>query len=166
MITPFLLSQILVGIAFLSDFASFQFKDRKKILLFLCVSSILISAHYFLLDKETAGILILVSAIRYITSYFSTRKIIMVALIGLGIIGFLCTYSSPASLFMFCSMILFTVGAFQKNDKFLRLLMMTGTILVITYDVLIFSPMAILLESFFLISNILGYYRFYIRKKN
>jgi hypothetical protein len=88
----------------------------------------------------------------------------MITLLGLGIIGFISTYSSPASLFMFGAMILFTIGAFQKNDKFLRLLMMTGTILVITYDVIIFSPMAILLESFFLVSNILGYYRFYIQK--
>jgi hypothetical protein len=162
----FLLSQIFIGIAFLSDFASFQFKDRKKILLFLCISSILISAHYFLLDKETAGVLVLISALRYITSYYSTHKIFMFALIGIGVIGFIGTYSSPASFFMFGSMLLFTIGAFQKKDKFLRLLIMTGTILVITYNVIIFSPMAIFLESFFLVSNIFGYYRFYIQENS
>lgn len=165
-ISAFIASQILIGIAFLTDFASFQFKDRKKIVLFLCVSSALISVHYFLLEKNTAGVLVAISMIRYLTSYFSTRKILMFGLIGFNILGFILTYSSLDSFIVIIAMIFFTVGAFQKEDKFLRLLTMVGTMLIISYDVIIFSPMAIFLESFFLVSNVLGYYRFHIREKS
>jgi len=164
MISTFIVSQILVGIALLTDFASFQYKDRKKIVLFLCISSILIAVHYFLLEKNTAGVLIFISVIRFITAYFSTRKSIMYAIIALNILGFAITYASVASLIIFIAMTLCTIGAFQKEDKYLRILFMMGTGLMIAYDVLIFSPMAIFLESFFFASNLIGYYRFYIRK--
>lgn len=164
-IDSFLLSQILVGIAFFTDFASFQFKDRKKILLLLCTSAALISAHYFLLEKNTAGVLMIMSVIRFITSYFSTRKIFMFSIIGISFLAFIFTYSSPPAILILISVLFFTIGAFQKTDKKLRPLLMLGTCLMITYNVIIFSPMAIFLESSFLISNILGYYRFYIQKK-
>ena len=163
MIDNFIASQILVGIALLTDFISFQFKDRKKIVLLLCVSAALISAHYFLLERNTAGVLVFISIIRFITAYFSTRKILMFAIIGLNILGFIFTYPSFLSVIILLALILVTIGVFQKEDKLLRILIMIGTIFMITYDVLIFSPMAIFLESFFLVSNLLGYYRFYIR---
>lgn len=166
MVDAFIASQILVGIAFLTDFASFQFKDRKKIVLFLCISSVPVSIHYFLLDKNTAGVLVFISVLRYLTSYFSTRKIFMFLLIGLVLLGFLGTYDSYYSIIILVAMILFTVGAFQKDDKLLRPLIMMGTVFMIIYDVIIFSPMAILLESFFLVSNVLGYYRFHIKEKS
>lgn len=161
----FLLSQILVGIAFLTDFASFQCKDRKKIVLFLCFSSALISIHYFLLGRSTAGILVGVSIIRFITAYFSTRKIFMFAILGLNVLGFAMTYVSPLSFVILTALVLVTIGAFQEGDKNLRKLIMVGTSLMIIYNAIIFSPMAILLESSFLMSNLLGYYRFYIKKK-
>lgn len=164
-INSFLLSQILIGIAFLTDFASFQFKDRKIIVLFLCISAALISAHYFLLEKNTAGVLMIMSVIRFLTSYFSTRKIFMFSIIGISFLAFIFTYSTPPSILILISVLFFTIGAFQKKDKKLRPLLMCGTCLMITYDAIIFSPMAILLESSFLVSNLVGYYRFYIQKK-
>jgi hypothetical protein len=48
----------------------------------------------------------------------------------------------------------------------MRKQMMMGTSLVIFYNVFIFSPMGIIAESVFLIGNITGYYRHYIRKNN
>ncbi len=161
----FILSQILVGIAFCTDLISFQFKERKKVVLFLCLSSALISTHYFLLGRNTAGLLVFISIIRFITSYFSTRKILMFSIIGLNILGFLLTYSSPLSFIILFALILITIGAFQKEDKSLRRIIMMGTCFVITYDILIFSPIAIILEISFLLSNVIGYFRFYYKKK-
>ncbi len=164
MITAFLASQILVGIAILTDFTSFQFKDRKKIILFLCISSALISSHYFLLGKNTAGVLVSISILRFIISYFSTRKIFMFAMIGLSILAFIFTYSSAFSFIILTALILTTIGSFQEEDKHLRIFLMIGAILIMIYDILIFSPMAILLESSYLIGNLIGYYRFYMKK--
>lgn len=164
--SAFLASQILVGIAFLTDFVSFQFKDRKKILLFLCVSAALISAHYFLLGRNTAGLLVSISILRFVTSYFSTRKVWMFSILGVTLLGFVYTYASSLSFLILIALMLITIGAFQKEDKYLRILMMGGTILVIVYNAIIFSPMAVLLEGSFFVSNLIGYYRFYIRGKN
>jgi len=161
----FLISQILIGIAFITDFLSFQFKDRKKILLLLFISVILIASHYFLLGKTTAGALTMISLLRFSIAYFSTRKIWMFLILGLSVLMFIFTYTEPSSFFSFLGLALATIGAFQEKDKNLRLVMMCGTSLIIIYDILIFSPMAVALESAFLISNFIGYYRFYVKKK-
>lgn len=51
--SAFLLSQILIGIAFIGDIASFQFKKRQVTLALFAFSAYLISTHYFLLDQTT-----------------------------------------------------------------------------------------------------------------
>jgi hypothetical protein len=69
MISAFLLSQILIGLAFLFDLASFQFKERKYTLVCFALAAALISAHYFLLEQDTAGFIIALSAARFLV-YF------------------------------------------------------------------------------------------------
>ena len=69
--TPFLLSQILVGMAICTDLLSFQGKQRKHILVCLIISSSLISLHFVLLEHWTAAGLGLLAGIRFVTSYFT-----------------------------------------------------------------------------------------------
>ena len=49
--TPFILSQILIGIAICFDLISFQLKERGKILGCLLVSCTLIGIHFALLEQ-------------------------------------------------------------------------------------------------------------------
>jgi Bacterial inner membrane protein len=65
----------------------------------------------------------------------------------------------------FISSSLVTVAAFQKNDLLLRQVMMLASMVLISYNVLIFTPVGVLLEVVFLGSNIVGYWRYYGRKK-
>ncbi|MFP4402470.1 MAG: YgjV family protein [Candidatus Nanoarchaeia archaeon] len=53
------------------------------------------------------------------------------------------------------------IAKFFENDKYIRILIMIGTILVIIYNSLVFSPVGVLLEILFLISNLIGYYKHY-----
>ena len=69
-------------------------------------------------------------------------------------------------LIIYIGLTIFIIGNFQKNDQLMRKQMMIGTFLVIFYNIFIFSPMGIVAESVFLIGNITGYYRHYIRKSN
>ena len=161
---PFILSQILVAIAMIFDILSFQFKDRKKILLPLIISSCLISAHYFLLSQLTAGILVFFSALRLSTAYISTNKKFLYGFIALNTLTLLLTYSAVLDIIFYVGSILIIIGNFQTNTKYLRLIMMAGTILIIIYNGLIFTPVGIILETVFLISNIIGYYRHHLRK--
>lgn len=60
--SPFVLSQILVGIAVCSDVISFQFKEKAHIIGCLQVSSVMISLHFMCLGHWTAACLALVAA--------------------------------------------------------------------------------------------------------
>ena len=74
------------------------------------------------------------------------------------------TFSEWYDLIIYIGLTVFIVGNFQKNDKLMRKQMMLGTFLIIFYNIFIFSPMGVIAESVFLIGNITGYYRHYIRK--
>lgn len=162
--SAFLLSQILIGIAFAFDLASFQFKARKVTLILFTVSAALISAHFFLLGATTAGFVIAVSASRFFTSIFTTnvylKYFFLIAIAGLG----LYTFDGIEDIFSIAAGLFGTLAAFQKNERTLRHFMMCATGSILVHNFMIFTPAGILLELFFLGSNLLSYYRFYLRK--
>jgi len=160
----FLLSQILVTIAIIFDFLSFQYKARKKTYLCLIISASLICAHYFLLGNVAAGTLVALTVLRFIVCYYTTDKRFLLLFMGLNVISIFFTYQSAIDLIIFTGSMIFMIGNFQKNNKLMRILMVIGTSLVLSYNIIIASPMAVVLEGLFLISNFIGYYRHYIRK--
>jgi hypothetical protein len=163
--SDFLLSQILIGIAIFTDTISFQFKERKKIVACLLVSCALISTHFMLLGHWTAAWLGIVAAIRFTTSIFSTSKKLMGIFIFATIMTSIFTYEGLLSILGCTGSIFGTVASFCKEDKLLRQLMLIGTSLWIVHNFLAGSPGAVLMEAIFISSNIVGYFRFYIRPK-
>lgn len=163
---PFIISQLLMICAMFTDFFSFQFKDRKKTVIFLAISCILIWLHYFFLWKLSAWIITSISAIRYITTYFTTNKKVLILFIICNTIVLFLTYKESIDLLFYAWTTIWIIWSFQdqKHNKLMRLLMMCWTINIIIYNTLIFSPMAIATEVLFLSSNIIWYYRFYIKK--
>jgi hypothetical protein len=73
------------------------------------------------------------------------------------------TYRIPINLVALLASLLMSFTSFQDTDRTLRLWMMVGTTAWLTHNVLIDSPAAIMLESFILGSNLLGFWRFYIK---
>jgi hypothetical protein len=161
----FVLSQILVGIAICTDILSFQLKERHKIVACLMVSALLISVHFMLLGHWTAAGLALLGSVRFATSIFTTSKKIMVLFMA-GILAVtIFSYAGLLSI-LGCSGTLFsTAASFCKEDKILRQLMLVGTVIWIIHNVLAGSPGAVLLETLFISSNLVGYFRFYIKPK-
>jgi hypothetical protein len=164
--SDFILSQILIGIAICTDTISFQFKERKKIVACLLVSCTLISAHFMLLGHWTAACLGIIAAIRFTTSIFSTSKKLMGVFIFATIMASIFTYEGLLSILGCAGGIFGTVASFCKEDKLLRQLMLVGTSLWIVHNFLAGSPGAVLMEVIFISSNIVGYFRFYIRPKS
>lgn len=161
----FWVAQGLIGIAMISDFVSFQCKARKQILVFLIISALLISIHFYLLEQYLAMAVGLVSAARFIVSYISTKEYwLFLFLALLGVVSF-ATYQTPVGLIAVLASILVTIGSFQSSDRTLRLWIMSGTTCWVIHNALVFSPMATLMEMIFLGSNLIGYYRFYGWKK-
>ncbi|MFW2364869.1 MAG: YgjV family protein [Desulforhopalus sp.] len=161
----FVLSQILVGIAICTDILSFQLKERHKIVACLMVSALLISAHFMLLGHWTAAGLAILATVRFAISIFSTSKKIMALFMIATVAVAIFSYAGLLSI-LGCSATLFTTAAsFCKNDKFLRQLMLVGTAIWIVHNALAGSPGAVILESLFISSNLVGYFRFYIKPK-
>ncbi len=163
-LNAFWISQILVGLAFLSDSISWQLKKREFVLIFLTISCALIGTHYLLL-KEYAGVIALyIASLRYFVSIFTTQKIWMWIFMGLVCVGTYFVYKSTTDFLILIANIIFNIAAFRPKDKQLREWVMIGMPFLILYNILIFTPVGVLLEVSFLISNIIGYWRFYLRK--
>ena len=161
--SAFLLSQILIGIAVCFDLVSFQFKDKKNIIkCFICAVT-LIGIHFALLEQWTGAGLMALGAVRYFTSLYTTsKKMALLFCISTLVITFF-TYAGLASIISCTAALIQNVAAFSNNDKRLRQLMIVGTSLWLTHNIVIGSPTAVLLEALFLSSNLIGYYRYYLK---
>ncbi len=164
-LNPFWVSQGLIGLALLFDVASWQFKSRGHIVLLIATANALISTHLFLLEQPVAGFLVGLGAIRFLVSYFTTHRYVLYGFLLFGGGMAFVLYRTPLDIMALACSSLFAVASFQPTDKQLRQLMMAGSILWIIYQLLIFSPAAVILSSIFLSSNLIGYYRFYIRDR-
>ena len=162
----FEISQILVGIAICFDLLSFQLKKRTHIVLCLSVAGIFIATHFLLLEKWTAAILMAIAVARYVSSYFSTSKNLMAFFVAGSIIGTFFTFQGLLSILACLGSTFQTLGAFSNSDKRLRQLMMVGTFFWLCHNHFAASPVAVLMEVLFLISNFIGYYRFYLKGKS
>jgi hypothetical protein len=131
----------------------------------LLISCTLISIHFMLLDHWTAACLGLIAAIRFTTSLFTTSKKFMTLFIVATIVTSICTFEGLLSILGCTGGVFGTVASFCKEDKLLRQLMLVGTSMWIVHNFLAGSPAAVLMELIFISSNLVGYFRFYIRPK-
>jgi len=162
-VTPFVLSQILVAIAICFDLMSFQFKERKKIVTCLFFAGTLISSHFILLEQWTAASLMLIATVRYLASVFSTSAKLKYLFCGASIISTSVTYTGLVSVVSCVASLFQTVAAFNKDDRRLRELMIIGTALWLIHNYMVGSPTAVVMEVLFISSNLIGYYRYYIK---
>jgi len=160
---PFIISQVAMAIAMGFDFLSLQYKKREHTFLCLIISASLISAHYFLLNKTAAGVIVFISVLRFITCYFTTSKKYVLIFIALNTISLFFTYKDPTDLIIYAGLVIFITGNFQADNRLMRKLMMAGTSLIVLYNAIIFSPMGVVAEGSFLISGFIGYYRHYLK---
>ena len=159
--SAFAISQGLIAIAIIFDLISFQFKQKQKIVACLCVSGVLISSHFYLLEQWTASMLMLLASIRYLVSIFSHSKCWMILFLAASTLITLATFSGPLSLISFAASACQTWAVFCPSDKRLRQFMLIGTSIWLLNNAMIGSPTAALMELLFVGSNLLGYYRYY-----
>jgi len=165
LISNFVLSQILIGIAICFDILSFQFKERTRIVVCFIVSVSFISCHFMLLGHWTAAFLGLLAAVRFTTSLFTSSKRLMGLFILITFIISAFSFEGLLSVLGCTATVFTTIASFSKDDKLLRQLMLVGTMIWITHNYLAGSPGAVLMEALFISSNLVGYYRYYIRPR-
>jgi len=160
----FWISQILVFVAMITDIISWQCKKREIILVWLAISTLLIGTHFILLEAYVGAVMIYIATIRFITSIFSTNPRLVWLYHLLVLVGGFFTIKSGMGIIALVANLVFNYASFRPTDKRLRQWMMLGTSIWIVYNILIFTPMGIFIETVFLLSNVVGYYRYYIRK--
>jgi hypothetical protein len=132
----------------------------------LCLSfaGILISSHFILLEQWTAACLMGIATLRYITSIFLTAPMLKYFFCSASIVATILTYSGLVSVLSCLGSIFQTVAAFNKDDKCLRELMIIGTSFWLIHNYLVGSPTAVIMEIMFIASNLIGYYRYHLKK--
>lgn len=159
--TEFELSQIMVAGAIAFDVASFQFKARKKLLICFLASSGLISAHFFMLGQNVGGFLYLLTLLRFFTAYFSKSTVWIFVFLAASVGAFILNYQSMYSILALIGALASTYGAFQQNDLRIRIFMLVGTLSWLAFNIIVFSPVAVVRQCLFAVSNLVGLVRFY-----
>ena len=163
--SEFLLSQIIVSIGFVFDVSALQLKKRQHVLIVQALGSIFIAAHFFLLSAETAGWMFAQAALRNLLSLrWPTRAMLWVFVL---IILALCAYSydNYLSLISMVSSLLMTFGVFSRTDWQMRLLLISGGMMFLLHNLLVWTPVGIAMECLFVASGLLGYYRHCWRRR-
>jgi hypothetical protein len=160
----FLLSQLLVTFTLAIECFAMQLKEKNRILALLSLSCLFNGFHYLLLEQPTAGYIFLFSSIRFLISI--KWKFQWMAVASLCISLFICiyTYVGFLSILGFIATIFITTGSFSTNDKFLRIMMILGGTLWLIHNVILWTPVGILVEVVFVASSAVGFYRYYIVK--
>lgn len=163
-LTPFFWSQLFATAAFACGLASFQFRKRRTFLLLLISLALLNSCHFFLLDRAAPGCMLILTAMRYWTAMFTQRREALLLYLVVAIVACILTYNGPLSLLALVAVVLGTCGSFQRSDRIMRLCFLGGNSTWLTHNILAGTPVATLMEAAFLMSNIIGYRRFYANR--
>ncbi|MEP5764101.1 MAG: YgjV family protein [Halieaceae bacterium] len=163
--SDFVLSQLLVGVVLCFDLASFQFRQKRHVLACLVGSGLLMGWHFYLVEAYTASVLGFIAAARFLTAMFSHSRWLLGLFLSLVLANAVISYAGLITLLATLGAVITTTASFLPSDKRFRQLMMPGIAVWIVHNVLAGSPGAVLLETFFLASNMVGYYRFYVRRR-
>jgi Bacterial inner membrane protein len=157
--SAFILSQLLAGGTLLVGMAAFQFRERTHILRGWCVAATLAAAHFYVLGSIAACLLVAVTALRFLISSFTTDARLMYLFLALAIGGFILTYASPVSFIALAATLIGTFGSFRRKENAIRYSMLTTEVLWTLHNIIIWSPVAILMEMLFFTSNLIGLLR-------
>jgi hypothetical protein len=159
----FVASQILSGLAFASAVTSMQCRERRTILLWLVVAAILSAGHFFLLGRNSAGTLYLILCVRVMVATYSTDQRYILVFGAAIVVGSLATYENPLDILALIASLVATYAAFQSNPRRMRIVYMCCAALWMVHNVLAGSPVAVAMEVSLLISNGIGFWRYYLR---
>jgi hypothetical protein len=159
--SAFLLSQILATIAFGLGLASSQFRQRRSILLCLVLGTAFNASHFLLLQRPGPAALMVLIGTRYLSSLLTTRRWVMYLFLALSATAFVTTYQSPVSLLALLAVCFGTWGTFHPDDRVLRRFIILGNSCWLLHNLLVWTPVGVVMEASFLSSNLIGYWRFY-----
>lgn len=161
--TPFVWSQLLAAVGAVFGIVSFQLRERRSVLLCLTALSCFNATHFLVLGRTTPAILLGLTVTQYITALVSRHRAFVVLYLAAAAVAIGLSYNGLPSWLAFGAFCCGTIGSFQHSDRVLRQSFCVGNICWIVHNILVGSPVAILIETAFFISNLVGYWRLYGR---
>lgn len=150
----FALSQALAFVAFLLGIRANLQQTRPTILVGWSLSALSYTAHLILLSAYDGAALAGTNALRFLTAAYYPGPIGAGIFLIIGIALMWQVGFDNGSLFAFLAFCSGTIGSFFQKELQVRLFMMLTSSLWLTFNALIFSPVAMLAESVFLATNI------------
>lgn len=144
--------------------ASFQFKPRKVVLLCIFFCAVFNASHFLVLERSSVATLIFINSIRFLVAAFWPSQRWMWVFMVLVIVSFFFTYDDVVSLLGLAAALIGTVGSFKHTDREIRVYLMWVSSFWVAHNLLVGSPVAMLMEASFLLSNFIGWRRFYAAK--
>ncbi|WP_213999098.1 YgjV family protein [Arsukibacterium sp.] len=150
---------MLAAIAFGSGIFAFWQQQRSAMLKFWFISAVVNASHFALLGQYEAALFVGLTAIRFLVAAIQPRQHWMLLFMLAATLILLSTYNSPLNLLPYAAAMLGTYGSFQTSLGRVRLCMAVGASSWIIHNILVGSPVAVMMELAFLLSNLVGFIR-------
>ena len=164
-LTKEILGQAISILATLCTIVSYQFNDKRKLLVAQTLSTALLSASYFFLGATSGFALNIVGIVRNICFYFQpkTGKLpyitgVLFAL-AMGVVGVL-SWQGPVSLLIIAALMVNAVCMSVLSAQGLRISILFTCSAILTYNIFVFNIGAILNEGFSIVSSAVGILRY------
>ncbi|TDQ18078.1 inner membrane protein [Raoultella sp. BIGb0149] len=155
----FIFSQLLAGMSFLLDISAFHFQRRAATLSLLAGSTTLLALHFYLLEQPGAAGLMLIAACRYAVAIVTLSRR---AMWGFMLGSLLCSaglWQSLENILPLAGSLLMTLASFQKQSEKLRGYTLCGSLCWLLNNVVVGSPVAVMMELAFSGSILAAWWR-------
>ena len=157
----YLLSQAFAIMAMIVYMASQQYKKRQSILVGFVLGNILNAIHMILLGAMTGMTLALIGAVRFTVAIFSTHKGWLVFFLAINTIATYFVFEGYLlSLTSYLGATFIIISSFLESDNHMRICMILGGIAWTVYTILVSSIIGTVANSLFVVSSLLGWYRY------
>ena len=161
----FILSQVLAGMSFLLDVSAFHFQRRAITLSLLTSSTSLLAIHFYLLGQSAAAGLMIIAACRYAIAMVTCHKWAMWGFMAGSLLCSAWLWRDIWSLLPLVASLLMTFASFQKQRDKLRGYTLCGSLCWLLNNVIVGSPVAVIMELAFSGSILAAWWRhFAIRR--
>lgn len=169
MTISFIIGQVFGGIALIILMISFQKNEKKFLLKFQTISSLLYAIQYVFLNAFTGCFMNLTCMIRnFIFNKYNEKKIpiyILLIIIFLMVFLSLMSYQGIISLLPMFAVVFYSIALWYGNLKIIRITEIFSCVLYIIYNIQVLAITGFVATAIELIAAVISLYRFDIQKK-
>lgn len=155
----FLIAQGLAAATFVTDAMGLRQQTPSRRLYWLTASTLLLSSHYYLLGEMVPAAILLVASLRNIVGVFVRGMLVTLVFLSLGVGIGAYLYTGTLDLLPIVRTIMMTLATFAVGETTARWWYLGAAVTIMIYNVLIFTPIAVLVAANQIVNNLIGWRR-------